>query len=107
MVSGDVNANRMLVAMFDEDTWREDLPRLVRGALGRQQHGRWNTTVANAWGVLALGLIPFEFGAPAMCALLAGVMGIVLYRGGLRRHGAVLAVAGCGLMGVRLATMLG
>jgi uncharacterized protein YfaS (alpha-2-macroglobulin family) len=54
MVSGDVNANRMLVAMFDEDTWREDLPRLVRGALGRQQHGRWNTTVANAWGVLAM-----------------------------------------------------
>jgi uncharacterized protein YfaS (alpha-2-macroglobulin family) len=54
MVSGDVNANRMLLAMLDQDPWREDLPRLVRGTLGRQQQGRWNTTVANAWGVLAM-----------------------------------------------------
>ncbi len=54
MISGDVNANRMLLAVVDDDKWREDIPRLVRGTLGRQQHGRWNTTVANAWGVLAL-----------------------------------------------------
>jgi uncharacterized protein YfaS (alpha-2-macroglobulin family) len=26
----------------------------VRGALGRQQRGHWNTTVANAWGTLAM-----------------------------------------------------
>ena len=39
---------------MDEPTWREDLPRLVRGSLGRQQRGHWNTTVANAWGVLAM-----------------------------------------------------
>jgi hypothetical protein len=26
----------------------------ARGALGRQQKGRWGTTVANAWGVLAI-----------------------------------------------------
>ena len=54
MISGDVNANRVLLAVLDEEKWREDIPRLVRGTLGRQQHGRWNTTVANAWGVLAL-----------------------------------------------------
>ena len=54
MISGDVNANRMLLATVDDDKWREDIPRLVRGTLGRQQHGRWNTTVANAWGVLAM-----------------------------------------------------
>ena len=54
MVSGDVNANRMLLSVLDRDAWREDVPRLVRGSLGRQQRGRWNTTVANAWGVLAL-----------------------------------------------------
>src|SRR6202011_2269504 len=34
--------------------WREDIPRLVRGALSRQQRGHWNTTVANAWGTLAM-----------------------------------------------------
>ncbi len=54
MISGDVNANRMLLAVVDDDKWREDIPRLVRGTLARQQHGRWNTTVANAWGVLAM-----------------------------------------------------
>jgi hypothetical protein len=54
MISGDVNANRILLSMLDRDAWREDMPRLVRGSLGRQQRGHWNTTVANAWGVLAL-----------------------------------------------------
>jgi hypothetical protein len=34
--------------------WSADVPRLVRGALGRQQFGHWNTTVANAWGVVAM-----------------------------------------------------
>lgn len=54
MISGDSNANRMLLSVLEEPQWREDIPRLVRGAMGRQQFGRWNTTVANAWGVLAL-----------------------------------------------------
>ena len=54
MVSGDVNANRLLLAMTDNPAWQSDIGRLARGALGRQHKGRWNTTVANAWGVLAL-----------------------------------------------------
>ena len=55
MVSADSNANRMLLAVLDRPEWREDIPRLVRGALGRQLSGHWSTTVANAWGVLAIG----------------------------------------------------
>ncbi|MBS0613539.1 MAG: hypothetical protein JSS24_10245 [Proteobacteria bacterium] len=54
MISGDSNANRLLLSVLDQPDWREDMPRLVRGALGRQQFGHWNTTVANAWGVLAM-----------------------------------------------------
>lgn len=54
MISADSNANRLLLATMNRPEWRDDLPRLVRGALGRQQSGHWNTTVANAWGVLAL-----------------------------------------------------
>ncbi len=54
MVSADSNANRLLLAMEDAPEWREDIPRLATGTLGRMQRGRWNTTVANAWGVLAL-----------------------------------------------------
>ena len=61
MISGDVNANRVLLSMLDRDAWREDMPRLVRGSLGRQQRGHWNTTVANAWGVLALERFSAQF----------------------------------------------
>ena len=53
MISADANAVRALAEILDRPAWREDVPRMVRGALGRQQRGHWNTTVANAWGVLA------------------------------------------------------
>jgi hypothetical protein len=54
MISTDSNAVRALIELVDRNAWREDVPRLVRGAVGRQQRGHWNTTVANAWGVLAM-----------------------------------------------------
>jgi uncharacterized protein YfaS (alpha-2-macroglobulin family) len=61
MISSDVNANRILLAMLDNDRWREDIGRMVRGTLGRQHKGRWNTTVANAWGVLAIEKFSAKF----------------------------------------------
>jgi hypothetical protein len=61
MVSGDVNANRLLLAMLDNPRWAADMGRLARGSLGRQHKGRWNTTVANAWGVLALDKFSQKF----------------------------------------------
>lgn len=54
MVSTDTNAARTVLAALERPQWRGDLPRLVQGLLARQQRGRWNTTTANAWGVLAL-----------------------------------------------------
>ena len=59
MISADSNANRLLLETLSlPDTKAAlgpaDVARLVRGALGRQQSGHWNTTVANAWGVLAM-----------------------------------------------------
>ncbi|MCY4014243.1 MAG: MG2 domain-containing protein [Gammaproteobacteria bacterium] len=53
MVSTDANAARMLLLAFDEPGWDADLPQLMRGLFGRQQRGRWDTTVANAWGAVA------------------------------------------------------
>jgi uncharacterized protein YfaS (alpha-2-macroglobulin family) len=61
MVSGDVNANRALLAVMDAAAWREDIGRLVRGSLSRQKRGRWNTTVANAWGTTALARFGEQF----------------------------------------------
>ncbi len=54
MVSVDTNAVRLLLSQLDEPEWRPDMPRLVRGALGRQKCGHWDTTIANAWGMLAM-----------------------------------------------------
>jgi uncharacterized protein YfaS (alpha-2-macroglobulin family) len=54
MVSTDSNALRFLLATLESPAWKSDIARLVRGALGRQIRGHWSTTVANAWGVLAM-----------------------------------------------------
>jgi uncharacterized protein YfaS (alpha-2-macroglobulin family) len=54
MVSADLNANRALLAVLEEPSWREDMGRLVRGSLSRQKRGHWGTTTANAWGVVAI-----------------------------------------------------
>lgn len=55
MVSPDVNSVRALRLLTDDPAFpAADAGRLARGALGRQAQGRWSTTVANAWGVLAL-----------------------------------------------------
>ncbi|MEP6608417.1 MAG: MG2 domain-containing protein [Burkholderiaceae bacterium] len=54
MVSPDRNAVRALALLSDDPTFKDEMPRIARGALSRQQAGKWNTTLANAWGVLAL-----------------------------------------------------
>ena len=54
MVSNDVNAVRIVLSLLHSEKWKEDMPRLVQGALARQKRGRWDLTLANAWGVLAM-----------------------------------------------------
>lgn len=38
----------------EDVTWKDDLPLLVTGLVGRQQRGHWGTTTANVWGSIAL-----------------------------------------------------
>jgi uncharacterized protein YfaS (alpha-2-macroglobulin family) len=54
MANADVNSNRLLFAVLDADGWKDDIPRVVSGALQRQLDGHWSTTVANVWGSLAI-----------------------------------------------------
>ncbi|HEX9910692.1 MAG TPA: alpha-2-macroglobulin family protein, partial [Desulfatiglandales bacterium] len=54
MVSNDVNAVRTVLTLLPLKSWKEDMARVVQGALGRQKRGRWDLTLANAWGVLAV-----------------------------------------------------
>jgi hypothetical protein len=54
MESTDTNAVRLLLHLLRHNLWKADAPRVARGAIGRQQRGAWDLTVANAWGVLAV-----------------------------------------------------
>jgi uncharacterized protein YfaS (alpha-2-macroglobulin family) len=54
MVNGDVNSNRMILAVLNDAGWKDDMPRLVTGTLQRMQYGHWLTTTANAWGTVAM-----------------------------------------------------
>jgi uncharacterized protein YfaS (alpha-2-macroglobulin family) len=54
MGSTDQSVNRLLHAAVTDPKWKEDIGRLVRGALARQKQGKWDLTTANAWGVLAM-----------------------------------------------------
>jgi uncharacterized protein YfaS (alpha-2-macroglobulin family) len=53
MSSGDETANRALAVLIGRPGWQDDVPRLMVGAALRQLHGHWDTTTANAWGVVA------------------------------------------------------
>jgi uncharacterized protein YfaS (alpha-2-macroglobulin family) len=66
MVSGDVNAVRAVLTLLRSERWKEDMPRLVQGALARQRQGKWDLTLANAWGVLAMEKFSRAFEAVAV-----------------------------------------
>lgn len=76
MDSPDANAARLILAVLDDPAWRDELPRLVVGHLGRQQRGAWLTTTANLWGSLALDKFSARFeSGPITGRTLAGTGG--------------------------------
>jgi hypothetical protein len=66
MQNGDVNTARLMLAVMDDPTWKDDMGRLANGFIGRQQHGAWHTTTANLWGGLALQKFSNKFEAVAV-----------------------------------------
>jgi len=61
MDSADANAARLILAVLDDASWKDELPRMVVGSLGRQRYGHWLTTTANVWGSLALDKFSAKF----------------------------------------------
>ncbi|NUM41798.1 MAG: hypothetical protein HUU45_09235, partial [Leptospiraceae bacterium] len=61
MVSPDGNTLRLLSTLIEQKKWKEDIPRIVQGVLSRQQSGIWDTTTANALGILAMEKFSKEF----------------------------------------------
>nr|WP_314624589.1 MG2 domain-containing protein [uncultured Noviherbaspirillum sp.] len=78
MAGADANAVRLMLLAVDDAAWRDDMGRLLTGAIGRQQRGHWNTTTANAWGTLALR----KFSAAFEAETPGGATGVVLRQGG-------------------------
>ncbi len=52
MVSDDEMALKALLAVTGRPGWQADAPRMMIGVALRQQHGHWDTTLANAWGTV-------------------------------------------------------
>ena len=61
MDSADANAARLILAVLDDPAWKDEVPRMVVGALARQRRGAWLTTTANLWGSLALDKFAAKF----------------------------------------------
>ncbi|MFO1418887.1 MAG: MG2 domain-containing protein [Methylotetracoccus sp.] len=76
MTSIDSNAVRTIALLADEPAWRSDLPRLVSGAIGRQSRGHWDTTLANAWGTLAMEKFNASFQAQPVAGKTAATLGL-------------------------------
>ena len=80
MVSTDGNAARAILGLLDDPDWQVDLPRMMRGLMGRQDRGRWQTTVANAWGTLAANAFRAAYEADPITG--TSVVGL----GGVQHH---------------------
>ncbi len=75
MQNGDVNTARLMLAVMDDPTWKDDMGRLANGFIGRQQRGAWHTTTANLWGGLALEKFSAKFEAVPVGGSTRAVMG--------------------------------
>jgi alpha-2-macroglobulin len=77
MVHGDINAARVVLTFLKDTPWKQDMPRMVQGLIGRQQKGRWFTTIANAWGVVALNQFSDAFEKTAITGITRAAVGSI------------------------------
>ncbi|HXZ87773.1 MAG TPA: alpha-2-macroglobulin family protein [Candidatus Binataceae bacterium] len=54
MSDAESSTDRLILLLIDHKLWQQDVPRLMQGALRMQARGSWTTTLANAWGTLAV-----------------------------------------------------
>ncbi|MBF0518320.1 MAG: alpha-2-macroglobulin [Nitrospirae bacterium] len=61
MSSPDTNTVKALLTVLSFDDWKEDVVRIANGTVQSLKHGHWSTTVANAWGVVAMDKFSDKF----------------------------------------------
>ncbi|WP_411823094.1 alpha-2-macroglobulin family protein [Leptospira sp. 'Mane'] len=52
--SNDYTMSRLVLWSFGDLSYKKDMPRLVKGLIQKQKKGKWDTTLGNAYGILAL-----------------------------------------------------
>lgn len=75
MTNGDVNTARLLLTVMDDPAWKDDIPKLANGFIGRQQKGAWLTTTANLWGGLALEKFSKKFESTPVTGITSASLG--------------------------------
>jgi alpha-2-macroglobulin len=61
MISGDLNSIKLLNLVMKKDKWKQDIGKISKGVIQRQRNGIWDTTLANAWGIITLEKFTKEF----------------------------------------------
>jgi uncharacterized protein YfaS (alpha-2-macroglobulin family) len=75
MSSYDEAAIKVLGYALARPDWKDDVPKLMVGVALRQQRGHWDTTPANAWGVLAAEHFNRQYPASAITGMTKVALG--------------------------------
>lgn len=80
LATTDANAARLVLSRLRAPGWQGDVPRLVRHLLSLQRRGAWPTTMANAWGSLALDGFSRRFESAAVRGTTSASLGVAQSR---------------------------
>ncbi len=75
MASGDEAVLKALVATVGRPSFQGETPKMMTGAALRQQRGHWDTTTANAWGVVAARKFASVYPAEAVAGITTASLG--------------------------------
>lgn len=75
MSCADGTAAQVLLQALEAGVWRDDVPRLVRGLLLRQERGHWDCTTSNAWGTVAVHAFTKAFEATPVGGITSATLG--------------------------------
>ncbi len=78
MSSYDEAAIKALGYALARPEWKDDVPKLMVGVALRQQRGHWDTTPANAWGVLAAQRFVKQYPASAVTGITKVTLGAAI-----------------------------
>ncbi|QWR76170.1 alpha-2-macroglobulin family protein [Candidatus Magnetomonas plexicatena] len=75
MSSPDTNTVKALLTVLPFDDWKEDVVRIANGTVQSLKHGHWSTTVANAWGVVAMDKFSAKFENTKVTGITSAALG--------------------------------